>query len=93
MTKRATFTGVVVEGHKGAALEVPFDPRERWDLEPVRLRPGRNGHAVSGTIDGVSFRSYIVPRMRRFWLELDEDVLARAKVEPGESVKIVIAPA
>jgi hypothetical protein len=93
MKKTMKFSGVVLGGHKAAALEVPFDPREQWQLEPVRLRPGRHGHAVAGTINGVEFRSYVVPRMRRFWLELDEDLLARAKVNEGDTVKIALAPA
>jgi len=89
----ARFTATLVEGHKGAAFEVPFDPAERWSIEPSRIRAGRNGHRVIGTVNGVGFESAIVPRMKKFWVEIDDEVLAKAKLEAGRSAKIDIRPA
>jgi predicted DNA-binding protein (MmcQ/YjbR family) len=88
----ARFTATLLEGHKGAAFEVPFDPAERWDLPPERLRAGRNGHRVGGVVNGVKFESAVVPRLRRFWLEIDDDVRNKAKLEVGGSAKVVIHP-
>jgi len=34
----AQFTATLLEGHKGAAFEVPFDPEERWEMPPEKLR-------------------------------------------------------
>jgi predicted DNA-binding protein (MmcQ/YjbR family) len=88
----AKFTAVLVEGHKGAAFEVPFDPAERWDIAPVRLRAGRHGHRVAGKVNGVAFESAVVPRLRRFWVLIDEDVREQAKLEVGGTAKIALRP-
>ncbi len=79
----ARFTATLLEGHKGAAFEVPFDPAERWDLPPERLRAGRNGHRVAGVVNGVGFQSAVVPRLRRFWLEIDDDLREEAQLRIG----------
>jgi predicted DNA-binding protein (MmcQ/YjbR family) len=88
----AQFTATLLEGHKGAAFEVPFDPEERWEIPPEKLRAGRNGHRVAGKVNGVAFESAIVPRLRRFWLEIDDDVRKQAKLEIGAPAKISIRP-
>jgi predicted DNA-binding protein (MmcQ/YjbR family) len=88
----AQFTATLLGGHKGAAFEVPFDPEERWAIPPERLRAGRNGHRVSAKVNGVSFESAIVPRLRRFWLEIDDDIRKQAKLEIGAPAKIAIRP-
>jgi hypothetical protein len=89
----ARFSGPVLEGHKGCAVEVPFDPKERWGTSPVALRPGRRGHRVSVRIGSHAFASAVVPRSRRWWLLLDPDVLKKAKLSPGDTVSIEIRPA
>jgi hypothetical protein len=89
----ARFTATLLDGHKGAAFEVPFDPAERWSIEPSRLRAGRNGHRVIGTVNGVGFDSAIVPRAKKFWVEIDDEVMKRAKLEIGRAVKIDLRPA
>jgi len=89
----AKFTAVLLEGHKGVAVEVPFDPAEQWSIEPERLRAGRNGHRVIGTVNGVGFDSAVVPRSKKFWLEINEEVLKKARLKIGASAKIVMRPA
>lgn len=89
----ARFTATLLDGHKGAAFEVPFDPAERWDSPPERLTAGRRGHRVSGKVKGVAFESAIVPRSRRFWLLIDDDVRKEAKLDVGSSAKIELRPA
>jgi hypothetical protein len=91
--ENARFTTTLLDGHKGAAFEVPFDPAERWSIEPSRLRAGRNGHRVIGTVNGVGFDSAIVPRAKKFWVEIDDEVMKRAKLEIGRPVKIDLRPA
>src|SRR5258706_13240758 len=88
----ARFTATLLEGHKGAAFEVPFDPAERWDLPPERLRAGRNGHRVAGVVNGVGFQSAVVPRLRRFWLEIDDDLREEAQLEVGCCATAAIHP-
>src|SRR2546423_14716024 len=82
----------LLDGHKGAAFEVPFDPSERWSIEPARLRAGRNGHRVIGTVNGVGFDSAIVPRAKKFWVEIDDAVLQKTKLEIGGRAKIELRP-
>jgi len=88
----ARFTATLLGGHKGAAFEVPFDPEERWEIGPEKLRAGRNGHRVAAKVNGVAFESAIVPRSRRFWLEIDDEVRKQAKLEIGTAAKIDIRP-
>jgi Protein of unknown function (DUF419)./Domain of unknown function (DUF1905). len=88
----ARFTAVLIEGHKGAAFEVPFDPAKRWDMAPVSLQAGRRGHRVAGKVNGVAFESTIVPRSRKFWLQVDEALRELAKLEINSSAKIAIRP-
>lgn len=88
----ARFTATLLEGHKGAAFEVPFDPAKRWDIPPERLRAGRSGHRVAGVVNGVRFQSAVVPRLRRFWLEIDDDLRKDAKLDIGDSARITIHP-
>jgi hypothetical protein len=88
----AQFTATLLKGHKGAAFEVPFDPEERWEIPPEKLRAGRNGHRVAGKVNGVAFESAIVPRSRRFWLEIDDDLRKQARLEIGEPAKLAIRP-
>jgi predicted DNA-binding protein (MmcQ/YjbR family) len=88
----AQFTATLVGGHKGAAFEVPFDPEERWEIPPEKLRAGRNGHRVAGKVNGVAFESAIVPRSRKFWLEIDDDLRKKARLEIGAPAKVAIRP-
>ena len=42
---------------------------------------------------GVGFESAIVPRAKKFWVEIDEEVLKKAKLEVGRTAKVDIRPA
>jgi hypothetical protein len=88
----ARFEAELQGGHKQAAVEVPFDPQERWHIAPVHVRRGRNGHRVRGTVNGVEFESVVVPRMRRFWLELSDELQRAGKLSIGDVATFVIAP-
>jgi len=88
----ARFSAVLLEGHKGTAVEVPFDPDERWTQAARALRPGRRGHWVRGKLEGVDFTSAIVPRSGRFWLLVDEPLRRAAGVRVGDTVRVTIDP-
>ena len=84
---RKTFEGELLIGHKGAAVEVPFDPEEKWAISPRALW---RGHAVRAELNGVCFGSCIVPRSRKFWMPIDEDIQSKAGIEIGDRVRITV---
>lgn len=86
------FRGVLLAGHKGAAVEVPFDPATEWGIAATTLWKGRRGQRVSAKLNRIAFESAIVARSKRFWLLVDDDVLARAETSVGEDVALVIEP-
>ncbi len=86
------FRATILEGHKGAAAEVPFDPSVRWRIPPVSLWKGRRGHRVRGRLNGVPFESAVVPRTQRFWVLIDEATQAAAEVSIGDQVTIELEP-
>jgi hypothetical protein len=86
------FKGEILLGHKGAAVEVPFDPAERWGLAAEPLWRGRRGHVVRGRLNGKPFTSSVVPRMKRFWVLVDAEVLRAAKVSVGDTVEVALEP-
>ena len=79
-------------GHKGVAVEVPFDPAEEWDVEIVRLWRGRKGYPVSGTLNGVRFESAVVRRMRRFFVLIEQPVAREAGARSGEPAAVSLVP-
>jgi len=90
--KRARFKAELLGGHKGAAVEVPFDPAKKWPIDAVALWPGRRGHIVRAELNGVSFGSCIVPRSRKFWMLIDEGVQRKAGASVGDSVRVMVEP-
>ena len=88
----AKFRATLIDGHKGLACEVPFDPAERWSLPVVTVAPRRKGVEVAATIDDVSFDSAVVPRSRRHWLLVTEDTARRLGKGAGDPVAVVLAP-
>ena len=90
--KATRFQAPLLSGHKGGAVEVPFDPSAKWQTPSQQIRPGRRGHCASATLHGVKFDSAIVVRSRRFWLLIDDSVIAAAKVQIGDVVNVAVAP-
>jgi len=84
--------GELLEGHKGAAVEVPFDPSVRWKREASKLWRGRRGHPVRARLGSVDFESAIVPRSKRFWLLVDAAVLSKTGRKVGDVLQITIEP-
>jgi hypothetical protein len=90
--KKERFKTVLLPGHKGAAVEVPFDPTKLWAIAARPLWPGRRGHTVRGELNGVSFGSCIVPRSRKFWMLVAEEVQWKAGVSVGDAVSVAVEP-
>lgn len=88
----ARISGLVLEGHKDAAVLVPFDPAERFGAEAVPLRRGRRGHRVRVTAGKLSFESEIVPRSKRFWLVLSASALRDLRLGPGDRIELSVEP-
>lgn len=89
--KKKQFTAEVLTGHKGDAVEVPFNPSEVWGLPPRPIWRGRRGHPVSGTLNGFPFaESFIVPRSQKFFMIIDKDMEREAGVSAGDTVRLRI---
>jgi len=84
--KRKTFKAELLAGHKGAAVEVPFDPAAIWGAEAKPLWKGRRGYEVEATLNGVRFESCIVPRQKKFFMLVDSNVLKETGVSTGDVV-------
>ena len=91
--KFESFQSNLRSGHKGNAVQVPFDPRARWSIPAQPLWPGRRGFPVHAKLNGVAFDSAIVARSRMFWLLVPAEVSSSARVLVGEPCSIAVAPA
>jgi hypothetical protein len=74
------FRARILQGHKGAAVELPFDPAVRWSLPAIALWPGRRGHVVRGRLAG------------RHFVLVDAALMAAAGVEVGDTVEVSVEP-
>ncbi len=88
-----SFDAVLLSGHKQDAVELPFDPATRWNSRPVALWPGRRGHRVAGSLNGVAFESSTVSRSKRHYVLVEESVRDLARVAVGDPVHMVLRPA
>ena len=86
------FVSVVLDGHKGLAFEIPFDPAERWGAARVQLWPGRRGYRVRGTINKAPFESVAVSRSRKFFVLVTDEIQKAGKLRNGSSVKVSLSP-
>jgi hypothetical protein len=89
---RKQFKAEVLSVHKDNAVEVPFDPSEVWGVAPKPLWRGRRGHEVHGRLNGFHFESCIVPRQKRFFMIIDEDIRKQAKLSVGDIVTASVKP-
>jgi hypothetical protein len=82
--------GVLLTGHKGPAVEVPFDPARRWGTRQAPLRPGRHGFTVEVLLGGAPFESAIVSRMRRFFVLVPWSVARQVGLAVGDRVRLIV---
>jgi len=94
--RKQTFKAEVLDGHKGPAVIVPFDPREVWGIAPVEVESEaygvRPGHPVKGTINGRAFEGWIGNRWDRFFILVDAALRRAAKLEVGDVVDVAVTP-
>ncbi|MDQ6652201.1 MAG: DUF1905 domain-containing protein [Acidobacteriota bacterium] len=90
--KKTTFKAEVLPGHKEAAVEVPFNPIDVWAIEAKPLWHGRRGHAVKGRLNGCAFESVIVPRQKKFYMLIGQELERETKVSAGDVVEIAVEP-
>lgn len=84
------FKATILSGHKEDAVEVPFDPRERWALDTEQLTPGRRACRVHCCIKGHKFNGAIVARSKKFWLLLPTEIERAAGVKAGDQITVEI---
>ncbi len=94
--KRRRFRAEVLTGHKGAAVIVPFDPKEAWGIRPVLVASKaygkRPGHPVRATLNGHPFDGWIGHRWGRFFILVDEELQEAAGVAVGDVVGVTVEP-
>ena len=61
-------------------------------IEAIALWPGRRGHLVQCEINGTRFGSCMVPRLRKFWLLIDDEVQKHIGASIGDTVAVVVEP-
>ncbi len=91
--KTRRFSTEVLSGHKGCAVQVPFNPEETLGSRSVPLFPGRRGHTVRGSVNGCAFESAIVARAAKYFLLLDAKTLDAARASIGDQVDVVVEAA
>src|SRR6266850_6430224 len=90
--KAVRFRAPLLEGHKEDAVEVPFNPERRWSTPARPLWRGRRGHHVRGLLNRVRFESVIVPRSRRFYVLVDDDLKRAVGLSVGDVVEVALEP-
>ena len=90
--KSERFATEVLDGHKGLAFELPFSPTERWGVPEVALWPGRRGYRVKGSVNAARFESVAVPRSKRFWVLVTDEMRKAARLRAGSRVEVSIGP-
>jgi len=90
--KKTQFTGTLLTGHKGAAVEVPFDPAKKWAADQKALWKGRRGHPVRVSVNGLTFDSFVVPRSKKFFVLVDDGVQRASGLAIGDAVTVTLEP-
>ena len=88
--RKKTFSAALLGGHKDAAIEIPFDPTQFWHTDAKPLWKGRRGFEVRATLNGFRFESFVVPRQKKFFMLVDEEVIKSTGVTIGDEVKASI---
>ena len=87
------FHAEILNGHKGAAVIVPFDPAKIWEVEPAALpNPWKSGFLVQGKMNQTAFEGWIGHRWRRNFILIDKALLRRMRASIGDVVLISVTP-
>jgi Domain of unknown function (DUF1905) len=91
--KSRSFHAEILDGHKGAAVIVPFDPAAEWGSTPAAVpAPWKLGHLVRGTLAGQRFDGWIGKRWGRHFLLVDEALQRQAGITIGDVVIVSLSP-
>lgn len=72
---RRRFKATLVDGHKGLAVEVPFDLVQK---------------TVGGMLNGIPFDGKIARRSKKVWLLVERDLADAAHAREGDEVNLVL---
>jgi hypothetical protein len=88
-----SFHAQILDGHKGAAVIVPFDPAKIWDIEPAAVpAPWKKGYLVSGKLNRGGFEGWIGNRWGRNFILVDDELLKKARANIGDVVRMTVSP-
>jgi hypothetical protein len=90
--KAERISGVVQAGHKGDAVEVPFDPGAKWGVTAQQIGPGRRAYRVVCRIGATRFDSCVVARSKKFWLLLSSEIEDKLSIKAGDTVSVALEP-
>lgn len=91
--KAKRFHAEILEGHKGAAVIVPFDPAEEWKAKPSAVpAPYKTGHLIKGTLNDEPFEGFIGKRWGRQFILVDAALQKRAGTKAGDVVIVKVSP-
>jgi len=93
---RQTFDAELLDGHKGPAVLVPFDPGETWGALPTPVETAAYGkiaaHLVTGTMNRRKFDGCIVRRWGKHFILVDDELRRAAGVAVGDVVRVSVWP-
>jgi hypothetical protein len=88
-----SFHAQILDGHKGAAVIVPFDPAKIWHVEPAAVpAPWKTGYLVSGKMNRTGFDGWIGNRWGRNFILVDEALLKKTHTNIGDVVRMSVSP-
>jgi hypothetical protein len=94
--RKKQFRAELLDGHKGPAVLVPFDPATTWGTRPTRVASKiygiRPGHLVRGTMNGCRFEGWIGSRWGKFFILVDEELQQKTGAAVGDMVRVAIEP-
>jgi hypothetical protein len=94
--KRRKFEAELLDGHKGPAVLVPFDPGETWGVLPTPVETAAYGqiaaHPVTGTMNRKKFDGCIVRRWGKHFILVDDALRRAAGAAVGDVVRVSVAP-
>lgn len=87
------FLAELLDGHKGTAVIVPFDPAKVWKVKPVTVpAPWKSGYLVQGRMNDTPFEGWIGRRWGRWFILVDKTLKKQMGAKTGDVVSVAIAP-
>jgi hypothetical protein len=87
------FDAEILDGHKGPAVIVPFDPAKTWNAAPAKVpAPWKSGYLVKGKMNKTAFEGWIGHRWGRSFILVDEGLQQRLRAKVGDVVTVAVVP-